>query len=281
MFKKFNKIAVLVCGELRQHWRAAPSHFEYFNHFSDTVDYFLVTWDTTKDLQLSQTQTNQTVQVAESQITDVFKNQNLKELRIISKEEFEDSQIKQSLISKGLMSNFYYRAYLAKTACELKNHHEKIYGKQYDLVAEIRPDLWMRSRLFYESAATTPLVPLADWQIIAPVPWLIYKIPNAAEDTNISTQVPAMDDLYFISNSKVNNILADRLNFLKHVRPYNDHRLMHIYLELNNIYIVRDIYHTVTEVIRPNVPTNFDFDIRSPAEIESELQKYNDFWKNR
>lgn len=283
MFKKFSKIAVLICGELRQFWRAAPSQFEYFRHFSDSVDYFLVTWDTTKDLHLSQTMSKEYHQVTESQILEIFKKQNLKEFRIVRKQDFEEDQNIQLLKSKGLMSNFFYRAYLAKIACELKNHHERISGKDYELVAEIRPDLWIKSRFFYEPILMTPMVPLADWQVLAPIPWQTLKICEnlAKEDPSTPLHVPAMDDLYFISNSKVNNILSNRVNFRTRVIPYNDHRLMYVYLESNNLFILADIYGTVKDVIRPNIPEHFNFETQEIYEVDRMVRLYNDKWNNR
>lgn len=287
MFKKFNKVAVLICGELRQYWRAAPSQFEFFSHFSDQVDYFLVTWDTSKDLHLTQLPRhlrdhNHYDPVSESQVCDVYKDINLKEFRTVSREEFYQSPQTKELISSGIMSNFFCRAHLAQLAGDLKRYHEKLSGEEYSLVAEIRPDLWIRSDHFYDPILLIPMVPLSDWQIYAPTPWRTKKIyPRGCVD--VPEQVPAMDDLYFMSNSRVSDVLSDRANFRKKVNPHNDHKLIYDHLESRGIFIVRDVFGTSTDVVRPNVPEDFDFNGtgRNTHEISNQLRKYNDIWCDR
>lgn len=282
MFKKFNKIAVLICGELRQHRRAAPFQFEYFKQFSDQVDYFLATWDTTKDFNLSFSPTDELHLVTEDQIVDVFKGQNLKEIYIAKLQDATDYfQKEKTRILSVDHGSFFYRAWLAKKACELKQLEEKNSGAEYDLVAEIRPDLWVKSR-WNDRTVTThydsnkwkklqPLGPLADWQIVtSSCPFVVSPDPSIL-----------LDDLFFISNSKVNNILCNRLYFVDHECPGHAHRLIYDYLDFHSLFAFDNLYSGEREVIRPNVPENFDVGDRESCEIFEKLREYNEYWRNQ
>lgn len=260
MSTDFKKIAVVITGELRT-WQTAKTYiFNFFDNFSDCVDYYFVTWNESSDYWYHPNK--RLVSVTEEQITSSFSGRNLIQLRV------EDI-----LPHKNNKSIFVLKAHLSKIANVLKRRHEFNNNFVYDYVIEIRPDLFI-------SPTTTKKAECKDFEII---------IGQMFDDYFLGTNVPLLPDLYFRTTSLGHDIMSTRNVYEKSVTKFVDLRTRGF--EFDPMISTRDVHFMLYDfickrrmlpvyklsndiekaiVVRPNVPPQ----VQTYEEIKKYYMEY-------
>jgi hypothetical protein len=134
MMMKYDRLAVLICGELRSWARSSEYIFETVEAVSDNpVDYYFVTWNETRDFWWPEEKSINTRRpVLESEIVDKFAGKSLIGYRLIDQQTLPRYE-----------TTYYYVTYLTKIATTLKRRYEFDNMMCYDQIIEIRPDLFM------------------------------------------------------------------------------------------------------------------------------------------
>lgn len=177
---KINKLAILIAGELRTWTDTVPYIFKFFNGQANQVDYFFVTWNVD----------GITGNLLPVKLDDIISPFN---------------EYKQNLIAYSIENpierraiTYYYQAWLALKANELKRKHEQSNNFVYDQVVETRPDLYLRKpmqKLLY------PIPPMTAYNNYRPI--------NEIQGIPI-TYRKLIDDVYIRSDSPTNDIISQR-----------------------------------------------------------------------
>lgn len=247
---KFNRLAVLLCGDFRAWPRASEYLFDYFEPLSDNIDYYFATWSTTRDYWWPEHKSKTTERlVTEEQLTEKFVNKNLIGYTIVD----------QSVLPRYNLT-FYYQSYLALQANKLKCQHESENNFVYDQVFEIRPDLYIRHR-----DIVNELTPCTDNEYIVGEPFY-----------NTDLQLEQINDFCSRSSSIGNNIISNRFFHRNNENPdarINNHWLLLEYLKANLIPNKHCTNLGDSIPIRPNFPRdnldNYTMD---------ELKQYDREW---
>jgi hypothetical protein len=230
MNEKFNRLAVLLCGQYREWPRASKYIFEYFDALSDNIDYYFITWstDSKKNAQCpTYIQYLFNREISKDDIIPFFDNKNLINCEIINPVSAEIS---------GL-NTFYKQSYLGLVANQYKRTHEKKNGFIYDQVFELRPDLYI-SHLYadydnqdaYIAASDKTRIPCLDDEFRAGEFW--YEEGSGR---------PALGD-YIIQSSSAGNDISARRFF--HNMPPCENRNYHWDYE-NAHYMLADFFISV------------------------------------
>lgn len=245
--KEFNRIAVLLVGELRSWARASKYLINFFNQRAQQVDYYLVTWDVT-------TITSELITVSDQDVLIPFDQNNVKPYRY---------KILETIGRRE--STFYNQAWLAKVANLLKRQVEVDENFIYDQVIETRPDIYLRrTNLKWEACG--------DFEFEAGCVDHPHTVPDGL------AHIP---DYYYRTNSFTNDILANRYanyfgdhhyttnchigwNFTNQhwliVQYLFDRRLQpRVYPRHYSLHYLTDDYHFFC-CIRPNFPEDLDLD---------------------
>lgn len=230
------KVAVLLAGQLRT-WRlASPYIFSYFENLNCDIDYFLATWDTTRDFWWPEEHSKKSERSVDPQIDicDIFKkyNKNLINFAVIP------------MIARQDIS-FYYQAHLARLCNDMKQFHEKVVGV-YDQVIETRPDV-------------LPIGNAKNFGLLKPLHF------SSAAHWTTTDGLPQANDFFFRSDSKTNDIISRRDHFnLDHEKgtiipesSFGNHYVLAKWLEKNGLkkdHTQHDFEDLV--IYRPNFPKN-------------------------
>lgn len=231
---KFNRLAVLLCGDFRAWPRASEYLFDYFDCLSDNIDYYFVTWNKTRDYWWPEHKSKTTERaVTEQDITEKFKSKNLAGFQLID----------QSVLPRFNLT-FYYQSYLALHANQLKQACETANNFVYDQVIEIRPDLYIR-----HEDILTELLPCSDNEYVAGIPFF-----------NNDLQLPQINDFYSRTSSKGNDIISQRFYYRMEENPstqINNHWLLLDYLNHTGMRAHQQFVTLGDSIpIRPNFPTD-------------------------
>ena len=184
---KVSKLAVLLAGDFRTFPQAAEYIFEHAESQAESVDYFFACWDHTSDSWYNQEIREQTRRpVTDQELIAPFQlhNAHLVDYVLLSQEE-----------RSHLPNNTaYYQCYLGKVACILKRKHELESQMVYDMVIELRPDLFINANSCPDR--------LNDFKVN-----LEYDLDRA--------QFPCATDFYYRCNSFTNDVMSERYNHSK------------------------------------------------------------------
>ena len=229
---KFNRLAVLLCGDFRAWPRASEYLFKYFEPLSDNIDYYFTTWSTTRDYWWPEHKSKTTErEVTKEQLIEKFAGKNLIDYRIID----------QSVLPRYNLT-FYYQSYLALHANLMKCRNEFENNFRYDQVIEIRPDLYIRHR-----DIENELIPCSDSEYV--VGELFY---------NSDLKLDQVNDFYSRSSSAGNNLISQRFNHRNNENPdtsINNHWLVLEYLNKVGLTANTQCSNLGDSIpIRPNFP---------------------------
>jgi hypothetical protein len=246
-----SKSAVLLCGDFRCWPKASGYIFNFVERYFDTVDYYFVTWTTTRDYRLPELDSIDSERaVTDRDVTDKFLGRNLINYKLVD----------INTVPK-YHTNFFYQAHLGKIGNILKRRHELINDFIYDQVIELRPDVYIP--IVHDSITTC-----RDLEYSTAPMYYAH-----------GTTRPSMPDLYFRTNSFTNDILSTRNyhNKLSEVGKFLDvNRFTPGYETMPGTYDVhwilldflynrrmfeqsdRKYEANLATVIRPNFPDNLD-----------------------
>lgn len=231
---KFNRLAVLLCGDFRAWPRASEYLFNYFEPLSDNIDYYFATWSTTRDYWWPEHKSVTTERtVTQEQLIEKFVNRSLIDFSIID----------QSVLPRYNLT-FYYQAYLAKHANILKCRYETEHSFRYDQVIEIRPDLYIRHRDIHNE-----LTPCNNQEYIVGEPFY-----------NSELKLQQVNDFYSRTSSLGNDIISERFYHRNNENPNTDINNHWLVLEyLNKIgFVPNNLCPNLGDSIpiRPNFPAD-------------------------
>lgn len=126
-----NRVAVLVAGELRYWDKTAPTIVNAFDKYGNTVDYYIAAWSSSACPVYGEAFNPVTTAVTSEYVLSHFPS-NKVECFVVSDQ-----------ISAKLKSTYDKQSYLAKVANTIKNRRELADNFVYDLVVEVRPDLYI------------------------------------------------------------------------------------------------------------------------------------------
>jgi hypothetical protein len=175
-------VAVLLCGDFRAWPKAAEYIFNFIEHYYSNIDYYFVTWSTTRDHWWPEEKSINTIRdVTESDVTSKFVNKKLVDYKILSLDTVPKHHV-----------SFFYQSHLSKIGNILKRKYELANNMVYDQVIELRPDL-------YIPIIVDKITPCGDFT---------YSISKLHYP--IHGELPYLTDMYFRTNSMGNDILGAR-----------------------------------------------------------------------
>jgi hypothetical protein len=181
------KVAVLVAGELRYWAQAAASIIKFSNTLGVSIDFYMAVWDTTVYSPMgAEYNPSNRRQVTETEIKQQFANANLIDFCLVP-----ETHTPQNAPSH------YKQAYLSKVANILKIKNELENDFVYDLVFEVRPDIFV-----FSETTTLPLLTNFDFS-------------NTIGPVNENNLLGNGADTYCFSDSVTNDILASRYYYKK------------------------------------------------------------------
>lgn len=187
MSYKVQRLAVLLCGDLRTWVDTHQGIFRYCEQWSDKVDYYFATWNTTRDIWIPPQQTRDTLRAVSSyEIVKCFQGRNLIDLQVIDLAKFRETTV-----------TYYFQAYLSKIANIAKRRYELDNDFVYDQVIELRPDL---NITFADKQGQE--LEMSDCDNFE------YKISHVHYGDDVKT--PHLTDFYYRGNSLTNDILSNR-----------------------------------------------------------------------
>ena len=247
------RLAVLLCGDLRTWDQACESIFKYSESIGKTVDYYFATWNSTRDLWIHPSLRDQTKRyISEQEITSKFSERNLVSVRI-----FDLDKVDQYAVT------YYYQSFLSKIANIEKRKYELANNFVYDQVIELRPDLGVDFDAKENGIGIKNIRDCKNFE---------YKISHVHYGCDL--RIPHLTDFYFRSDSFTNDVLSNRYWFSKDTMKYsqahsglnvNNHWLlssyvMHRRLLDNELFSDPGILYTIEEhgiwPIRPNTVTD-------------------------
>jgi hypothetical protein len=201
MSYKEQRLAVLICGDLRTWTQAYENIFKYAEMWGEAVDYYFATWNSTQDIWIpiegKTVHIDSKRTVTEQEIVDKFHGRNLIDCKIMDLNNFSNRMV-----------TFYYQAYLAKIASISKRRHELDNKFVYGQVIEIRPDLGF---VFEQKQQQEECMRhCEDFE---------YKISHTFYGNNI--KLPHLTDFYYRSNSLTSDVLGNRYWFGRAGMEYN------------------------------------------------------------
>ena len=265
MSDKINRLAVLLCGELRMWEQASTYIFDAMESRAEQVDYYFATWDKTRTFWWPEHSSEKTSRpVSADEITSKFVDRNLINYKLINQE--------TALPRFGI--TMYYQSYLAKIANTCKRRYELDNNFVYDQVVELRPDIFIKNKQTHEQIRS-----YTDFEYAA---GLVYL------DNTIS--FPQITDFYSRLNSITNDVIANRHYYRKSVKLDNAmHTLTHWPTRMNNHWVLLDYIYArrlisvgaLAElgsqiIIRPNFPKD-DLNNYSESELH---ERFTTPWLN-
>ena len=230
------KFAVLLAGQLRTWPRAAKHIFSYYNKLGVKPDYYLATWDKTRDFWWPEEHSIKSERAVDlkSDIQDIFDQYNQTVVNVSV----------EPMIPRHDIS-YYYQAHLAKICNTMKQQHERLHGT-YDQVVETRPDVFLVGEP--KNISRTKIMQFTGGYF--------WKTDEG---------LPQVSDFYFRSDSTTNDIISRRDRFnLNHERGasvpesmFGNHYVFARWLMTNGL--TRDSSQSDFEhagIFRPNFPEN-------------------------
>jgi hypothetical protein len=259
--KSFNRIAVVLAGELRT-WETASKYlFNFFDSLADNVDYFFVTWNVSS-------QTGELINITDQDVVPPFQqyNKNIVAYKILEP------------IGKH-KTTFYNQAWLSKVGNILKRKHEAENNFIYDQVIETRPDCYFRG---YDSKAYTSntlnLSQCGNFEYEGDLPFV----------NNLNHDFFGIADVYFRFDSLTSDIFAERYYFSKSSDMNRSIKYTHGGFDNHHLTMIEFLYKRMMKpctnrkqsdfqffcCIRPSFPKDLDLDTLPPMKLDEMFISY-------
>lgn len=200
MSYKEQRLAVLICGDLRTWSQTYENIFKYAEMWGETVDYYVATWNSTQDIWIpiegKTVHIDSKRPVTEQEIVDKFHGRNLIDCKIM-----DLSKLDTTLVT------FYYQAYLSKITNISKRKYELDNKFVYDQVIELRPDLDIDFEK--KKRQQNCMEHCNDFE---------YKISHLFYG---NIKIPHLTDFYYRGNSLTNDVLSNRYWFGCNIMKFN------------------------------------------------------------
>jgi hypothetical protein len=249
----YNRVAVLLIGELRTWKHSSKYIINTLNNVADKVDWYLVTWDIDES-------SGESIHIVDEDVLLPFQKNNI-----------EPTSYKILPTIGKQRSTFYNNAWLSKVANILKREVECNEEFVYDNVIECRVDLYLKKN-------NKNLQPCQEFELIG---------PSAGNLNGIMASI----DLYFRSGSYTNDILSNRYRsrpaknhytMVSQVyQKFNDHHwILNQYIKSKflDVLTVKDL---LMVPFRDNFPTDKNLDDISFRELDNLFQSFNKIWHER
>jgi hypothetical protein len=259
MSSKINRLAVLLCGDLRTWDTTADNIFKLMESCADNVDYYFATWTTTQDFWCPQTESIKSQRtesiksqraVQEHEITDKFHGRNLIKYQLVELSKYDPAE---------RLPTFYYQAYLSKLANIFKRRYELENNFVYDQVIELRPDLGIE----FQGKPSLGMKPCREFE---------YSISHTFYGPE-GMYLGMLSDFYYRAASFTNDIISNRCTYYHHDTPTtnylcgltivnHNHWLLFSYIYsrlLVNHYVINhtgDFYSAEENAMWPVYPAN-------------------------
>jgi hypothetical protein len=187
LIMQYQKVAVLISGDLRYWDKAAKSIITLANSLGQQVDFFMAVWDHTINTSTT-LDYNPNIQrkVTDSEIKNKFTDGQLKDYYLVPVAQTPSNS-----------HTFYKQSYLNKVVNVLKNKHELLNDFVYDLIFEIRPDIF----IFDQSVAIPTLAN--------------FEFTNTIGPAHMNRLLASGADTYCFLDSITNDVMSAKYAFKK------------------------------------------------------------------